>query len=367
MQRLPQKLTLVAQTTAILRDRIRSGEWSRWLPSEHELCAEYRIARMTLRRALHRLEQEGLVRSAQGRRREIPPAGADAGESPARTRVVLLVRVPLQFLPPFDAFWTNELRLVLEETGYHLELHTNRSYYGAGLAKSLAVLHEQLRPAGWVLANSTREMQLWFSRRQLPCVIVGSRHPGVDLPFVDKAYRAICRHAVGVLLSRGHERIALLNPDSGAAGDLESEQGFEEGIAQTRRHNIRADVIRHDGSVANLCARLNSLFRRPAPPTALLVSRSMNVLTVISHLMRCGLRIPEDVALISRDHDSFLERMVPSVARYVVSPETMARAISATVLDMVNNGKVSPAQRQIMPKFTEGETLGPAPAPPARP
>ncbi|HRT59222.1 MAG TPA: substrate-binding domain-containing protein [Candidatus Paceibacterota bacterium] len=364
MQPLPQKLTLVAQTAAILRNRIRAGEWRKWLPSEHELCAEYRIARMTLRRALQRLEQEGLVRSAQGKRREIEP-GAVQVESPPRTRVVLLARVPLQFLPPFDAFWTNELRLVLEETGHHLEVHTNRAYYGPGLARSLAVLHEQLRPAGWVLANSTREMQLWFSRRQLPCVIVGSRHPGVDLPFVDKAYRAICRHAVGLFLSRGHERIALLNPDSGAAGDLESEQGFEEGIAQTRRHNIQGCVVRHDGTVSNLCARLNGLFRRPGAPTALLVSRSMNVLTVMGHLLRSGVRIPEDVALISRDHDSFLERVVPSVARYVVSPETMARAICATVLAMVNNGKVSPAQRQIMPKFTEGETLGPAPPPPA--
>jgi DNA-binding LacI/PurR family transcriptional regulator len=329
------------------------------LPSEHELCSQYRIARMTLRRALQRLESEGLVRSRQGMRREIM-AERRSRELPASTRVVLLARVPVQFQPPFDAFWTNELRLALEESGYHLEVHTNQAYYGPGPSKSLEVLLEQLRPAGWVLANSTREMQEWFARHKLPCVIVGSRHPGVELPFVDKAYRAICRHAVGLLLSRGHQRIALVNPASGAAGDVESELGFQDAIAQTQRGNIQASVVRHDGTVSDICNHLNALFRRRPPPTALLVSRSLNVLTVMGHLTRCSLRIPEDVAIISRDHDSFLEMMVPSVARYVISTEAMAKRIAATVLTMLSNGWVSPMETQIMPKFTEGETLKPA-------
>ncbi len=360
MHRLPQRTSLVAQTAAILRERIASGDWHKWLPSEHELCAEYHIARMTLRRALRQLEGEGLLRSRQGKRREIQ--SSEGMPSPAASRrVVLLARVPVQFQPPFDAYWTNELRLALEEAGYHLEVHTNRSFYSPNPANNLEVLLQQLRPAGWVLANSTQEMQRWFSRQRLPCVIVGSRHGSVELPFVDKAYRAICRHAVGLFLARGHERMALLNPDSGAAGDLESEEGFNEGIRQTQRQNIKGNVIRHDGTVTDICNRLNSLFRRRDPPTALLVSRSINVLTVMGHLMRCSLRLPEDVSLISRDHDSFLQQMVPSVARYVVSSEKMANLISTTVVTMLNSGWLSPAECEIMPKFSEGETLGPPP------
>ncbi len=358
MNRLPQRSSLVAQMAGILREQIRGGVWQKWLPSEHELCSQCHIARMTLRRALRRLENEGLLRSAQGRRREILAGSHLENPEPSR-RVVLLSRLPVPLQPPFDAFWINELRLGLEETGYHLEIHTERACYGRGGAGSLKVLLEQLRPAGWVLANSTEEMQQWFSRRRLPCLIVGSRHPGVDLPFIDKAYRAVCRHAVGLFLARGHERMALINPDSGAAGDLESEAGFNEGIAQTCRGNIRGEVVRHNATVADICNRLGSLFRRSDPPTALLVSRSTNALTVMGHLMRCSLRLPEEVALISRDDDSFLERMVPSVARYVVKPETMANRICSAVLALLNTGCVSPANCQIMPKFKDGETLGP--------
>lgn len=360
MHRLPQRLSLVAQTAAILKERIQSGEWQKWLPGEHELCAQLRVARMTLRAALQHLQQAGWIRSSQGKRREIaarrPPVTA-----PSSGRVLLLTPAPLPFLPPFDVFFISDLREALAEAGYRLDIHASRALYGRAVDTSLERLIEQLQPAGCVLLHSTRNMQMWFSKRRLPSVIVGSRYPGVELPSVDKAYRAVCRHAVGLFLTRGHQRLALLNPDSGAAGDLESEQGFREGVAQSRRDDIQAQVVRHDETVADICDKLKTLFHRREPPTALLVSRAVNVLTVMGHLLRGSLRLPQDVALISRDHEPFLAMMVPSVARYVIRPEIMAHRICSAVLDTVRGGLVSSADYHIMPVFTEGETLGPKP------
>jgi LacI family transcriptional regulator len=270
----------------------------------------------------------------------------------------------LHFLPPSDVFWAGELREALEEAGFHFEVHAERGLYMRGCSAGLERLMEQLRPAGCVLLHSTQRMQLWFSRRRLPCVIVGSRHAEVELPSVDKAQRAVCRHAVGVFLARGHRRIVLLNPAAGAAGDLESEEGFLEGIAGGKHAGAEGLVARHDGSVRDICDKLNGLLCQQARPTGLLVSRALNVLTVMGFLMRRGLRLPEDVALISRDDEPFLERIVPSVARYVVSPARMAHRISGAVLELVQSGLVSAANYQIMPAFTEGETLGPKLVPP---
>jgi DNA-binding LacI/PurR family transcriptional regulator len=90
-----------------------------------------------------------------------------------------------------------------------------------------------------------------------------------------------------------------------------------------------------------------------------LVSRAVNVLTAMSYLLRSGFRLPGEVALISRDHEPFMEHLVPSVARYVISPESMAHRISAAVLEMVQTGLVSASNYLIMPEFSEGETFGP--------
>ncbi len=356
--RLPQKSSLVAQAAAILKERIQSGEWHRWLPGEHELCAELQIARMTLRGALAQLERSGLVRARQGRRREILARRRRAAPG-VSGRVLLLTPVPLYGLAPLHLVCAHALREALEKAGLHFEIHAERGLYGRGSGAGLERLIRQLRPAGCVLVSSTQKMQLWFSRRRLPCVIWGSKHPGVELPSVDKAYRALCRHAVGLFLARGHRRLVLLNPESGAAGDLESEEGFREGIAQHQEADVEAGVVRHDGTAAGIRSAVAALLKRQVPPTALLVSRAVNVLAVMGCLMKCGRRIPEDVAVISRDHEPFLEQMVPSIARYVVTPEAMAARISSAVLEIVQTGLVSPSDFKIMPEFIEGETLGP--------
>ena len=222
----------------------------------------------------------------------------------------------------------------------------------------LESLLRQLRPAGCVLAASTHKLQEWFSDQRFPCVIVGSGHPAVDLSSVDVAYRAVCRHAVGQFLARGHRRLTFLNLGVDAAGDLESEHGFDEAVTQARLPGVTAAIVRHDGTVPTICRKLDLMLRQQNPPTALLISRPGHVLTVMGHLLRRGLRVPQDIALISRDYDSFLAEMVPSVARYVASPGLMARQVSRIVVKMARDGWVKPRKSLIMPEFVEGETLG---------
>jgi DNA-binding GntR family transcriptional regulator len=65
--------------TDTLRARITGGEFAPGaaLPSEAALCAEYGVARNTLRRALDQLADEGLIEVRPGRGRVVlPPAGA---------------------------------------------------------------------------------------------------------------------------------------------------------------------------------------------------------------------------------------------------------------------------------------------------
>ncbi|MSU48191.1 MAG: GntR family transcriptional regulator, partial [Opitutus sp.] len=76
MQTIPKRLTLVHQVEEILRDGIRRGLWSRYLPGEHELCRRLQVSRTTLRAALVTLTRERRLRSARGHSREIVKARA---------------------------------------------------------------------------------------------------------------------------------------------------------------------------------------------------------------------------------------------------------------------------------------------------
>ncbi|MEA2515977.1 MAG: GntR family transcriptional regulator, N-acetylglucosamine utilization regulator [Thermomicrobiales bacterium] len=57
------------QLKEIIRERIRSGEWSpgSLIPSERELCERYGISRMTARQSITELANEGLLYREQGK------------------------------------------------------------------------------------------------------------------------------------------------------------------------------------------------------------------------------------------------------------------------------------------------------------
>lgn len=355
---VPRRASLVAQTVSILRTEIQAGRWQQRLPGEHELCGHLHVSRVTLRAALAQLEREGWLRASQGRPREIIARQSRRGRMVADTRVVLLTAEPLQNLPAFAVYWIDALREQLSNASFQLEIHVSRQVYGARSSHALKALTQSIHPAAWVLYRSDLGMQRWFSAQALPSVITGSRHQGIELPSVDRDYRATCRHAAGQFIARGHRLLLLLNPATGTGGELESQQGFLEAVSQTKVAGVQGEVLQHDGTVTGICVRLDTRWRQPDPPTAILVSRPAHVLTVMGHLSRRRLRLPKDVALISRDDDSYLEHVVPSVARYASSPAAFAQKLSKLVLEVAAGGTLAAADHRIMPHFVAGESFG---------
>lgn len=354
--KLPQRVSLSAQTAAVIKEGIEKGIWAGRLPGEHDLCARLQVSRVTLRRALNELQREGWLKASQGRAREI--LSARRTRKAPSNRVLLLSPVPVHQASPFSIFWMDCLRENLAESGYHLEIHAGQGAYGAHLHRTLEDLEHHLRPAGWVVYRSNIAIQQWFSERSLPCVITGSRHPDIKLPSVDLDYRAICRHAGGQFLARGHHQLALLNPESGTAGELQSEEGFLEAVNRTTQTGAQATVVRHDGTVEGICRKVDLLLERANRPTAFLVARPYYLVTVLGHLIQRGLRLPRDAALIGRDDDTYMAYLVPSVARYSSNPTAFARKVSNTVLNMVRGTPVGPQDLRLMPRFVPGQTLG---------
>lgn len=356
IRRLPQKTSLVTQTAAVMLEEIAAGRWTRWLPGELELCQQLHVSRTTLRGALDQLSRQGLLKCHQGRRREIT-----AKKPPSRktksNRVVLLMPDPMQGML-VRAFLVDRLREHLAKEGYLLETHVSRVPFRARSVREIEKMATMLEPAGWVLMGSTELLQQWFCERHLPCVIAGTRYEGIQLPSVDVDYGSICHHAVGQFVARGYERIVLLNPDAGSAGELVTEIEFQNAARSTSTRNIKALVIRHNGTAENICSRLSTLMTRRRPPTAFLVSRARHALTVLCYMQQHRFSIPGDVAILSRDHETFLEDIVPSMARYYNKPSAFAERLSRTVTEMVR-GTNRTVDHKIVSDFVPGDSLGP--------
>lgn len=359
---LPKRQSLVAQTIAVLDAQIAAREWRDWLPSERSLCHLLQVSRNTLRAALAQMTRDGRIRPVHGAGNQI--LDSRAARRPRRAGsgdVGLLTPEPIERLRPVQTLWIDEMRALLSERGIRLRVFHGRHYYSP---KPGAALHRLVTrsPHGcWMVMLADKPVQRWFSQNRIPCVIAGSVHAGVALPFRDLDHRAMCRHAAGVLLGLGHRRLVLLTPKSRRAGDLESEAGFIEGVRGSRHADAEAVVLTHEESVAGVVRALGRVLKLRPAATALLVVHPHNYLAVASRLARSGVRVPEDISLISRDDDPFLSYLAPAPARYVASPQLMAKSLLRPVLDLLEGNAVTSRASLIMPEFLRGESIAAPP------
>lgn len=354
MHSVPPRPSLITHSADFLREALLRGEWQEVLPSERTLCTRLRISRPTLRAVLAQLEREGVIGAVVNKRRHILAVPATRGKGVSSRVIALLTPVQQQAMPPFVLFWVDALRELLAEAGYQLEVHASAHCFAAKPAGGLKKLTQRAPAAVWVLFRSNAVMQRWFAEQQLSAVIAGSCADGVELPSVDLDYRATCRHAATMLMQKGHRRIALLLPDSAHGGDADSAQGFREAFA---RCDAEPCVVQHHETAEQVIESLNEALKRKPALTAFLVSRSIHTLTVVTHLLRLGHKLPRDFAVVSRDDDAFLDHVVPKVTRYSADAAKFAKRLARLVLELAQTGHTSTKPVRLMPDLRRGETV----------
>jgi DNA-binding LacI/PurR family transcriptional regulator len=355
--------SLATQVATRIVAEIQKGAWGSWLPGERNLAKTLQIGRKTLRKALVQLQRDGAIETRHGLgHRILALAHPTSAKSVSDRSVGLLTPESLENLRPYTALWVDELRSLLFENGVRLATFAGHRFFTGRPEKALARLVEQNPQKCWVVAHSNEQIQHWFHEHHVPCIIAGSCHPGLPLPNVDPDYFAVCRHAAGTMLRLGHRRIAFFTKQSERAGDLESERGFEDGMRTSPHREVEPVIVRHDGTVDGAYRALGRMFGVTARPTAVLVGQSAFYLTTIAVLAERGLRVPKEVSLMCRDDDTFLAYLKPAPARYSCNPKTYAKRLLLQLQLCFDGETGAHAIHRIEPKFTNGGSLGPAPA-----
>jgi len=348
MTELLQRQSLASLVAEELRGRIRAGRYPGFLPGEPILARELGVSRTVLREALAALAKESWIFRARGRRTRIKP---DRERKSTRRHVLIITDEPGPLSPgQQETLRQLEHALTLEHMSFQ-EVKLDPKLRPGGREWTRLIRHHPPE-TGWILHGCRPRTQLAWAQAGLPCLVVGSCHPGISLPSIDHNYGAVARHAAGQFLRLGHRKLALVQPERPKAGDELALQAF------------RTEAIRGGASCLVLPTtswdRGKSKQPQPGVPrfTALYVLRVESALHIHSLWTHQGIQIPGDCALLCRDYHPHFELLTPPLAGYTYPSLRLLRGAARMMENLLAGRGSTRRPSQLYPRLISAPSLG---------
>lgn len=351
-----QLVSRVDQVVALLRQGIIEGRWRGTLPGRQRLANQLGCSQGTVETALRQLAQKGwLVSQGRGRRRRIEiPAGQQRA-----VRQVKRVRLLLYDKPATARAEEITLLARLLEAGYAADFAVKSQQDLKMDVGRVARFVEKTPCDVWIVSMGSREILQWFSQQSVPAMALFGRFTGLPIAATCPRNVPAMQTAVRRLVELGHRRIVMTtNAERISPYPALFEQAFLDKLKRwdvpAGPYNLAA-VEAHRGGVSNC---LDSLFQL-TPPSALIVTDAEHFLATQQFLARRGLKVPEDVSLISTDYITEYFWCDPPISHFKWEPAPLVRSILRWV-DRVVQGKRDIRQQLYDAEFVEGGTIGPA-------
>lgn len=178
-------------------------------------------------------------------------------------------------------------------------------------------------------------------------VLIDEDVPGAKAPrlFADNVRGA--QLAMGHLLEAGHRRIAVIAGPEALLSSIERLEGYSAAMARAHlpldpRLVLHGPYVEETGFSA-----FSTLMQMDDPPTAVFAFADMLAIGAIKLARQRGIRIPDDVSLVSFDDISHAELLDPPLTTVRQSPEAFGRRGVNMLLNLIRGKKTETAIQRI--------------------
>ena len=294
---------LYVQVSDILRRRILEGVWDEGaaIPPEYQLCEEFDIARGTLRQALDKLEQEGLLRRERGR-------GTFVTWSGVRRRPEGHPGSQIAFIVPYvrDTF-VSTILLGLErgadERGFSVVFSHVSNSPAEQRAALLRIGEQNLAGVALYPVDSVHiEPVDALIQRGFPLVLVDRYLRGIVTDYVMSDHFGGALRATQHLINLGHRRIAFVSWRDPAISMEHRRAGYQRALEEAGIPFDPALCCEVEGYPIIDPDSFCDLLTRQPPVTAVFAANDQIALAIYKAAARYGRRIPHDLALVGFDN-----------------------------------------------------------------
>lgn len=313
---MPKYLTIAES----IEEQIHSKRYQphQKLPSEKELVNYYQVSRQTIRNALDFLGTRGLIYSKQGRGTFVA-AASDSG-TVSNNNIAVILNALNDYIFPYKIAGINS---VLSEHGYISNIFTCNYSICAQEQTLRNLLHSSY--AGAIIEVTRGHLPRMHPQllneltKKMPVILLDGHYP--ELPEIP----AVCLDdfksgyiATEYLIQKGHRRIFHFGKMDDTQGMLRY-QGYIQALLDNHIQPHDDDVFWLTGDNSYIYSDINfdSVISRLRQYTAAYFYNDLVAQMVIPEILKRGLRIPEDLSLMSND-DYFpnVEQIALSGIRY---------------------------------------------------
>jgi DNA-binding LacI/PurR family transcriptional regulator len=365
------KKGLVGAVVVDLRERVTNGELSGLLPGVRLLAKALGVSVPTVCKALHLLEEEGILTGSGGRRRwraSNSHGGTELGKKPSQKRIATSKRSPrsgrLLFLASMQLSSERhsgvevfaELLDQLGASGWEVMHRVENFGSSKNPRKSWDELLKLTKPDAMVVLGGTPSLGMWAASRKLRTLFLGGDAGDSGVPVLAVKVATMLKYALERLLSQGHRKIliplccrpkAFVGRCHTAATEIAAEAN------QPRDRIVIAETAYARPEV--MVGLLRKQWRKQAPD-ALILLDSRELLAADGFFREMGIEIPRDLSVVILSQNSILDWHQPTITHFEHPVKLMAR----TIARWVTHGRPSfdlEAITEVRARWVEGKSV----------
>lgn len=207
------------------------------------------------------------------------------------------------------------------------------------------------RVDGMILLNSKVEDNIitYLKERDFPFVLIGKPYKNVEqITHVDNDNFRAMKEATEYLLKHGHRKIAFIGGSLDLMVTVERFLGYERAMRNANITLRNEYVINEEFLIEGGQEAVRKLMSVTHPPTAIIVADDFMALGVLNTLDELGIRVPEDISIVSFNNVLLAEMAKPPLTSVDINIFDLGYQASKSLIQMIENSN-EPIKRMIIP------------------
>ena len=193
--------------------------------------------------------------------------------------------------------------------------------------------------------------------QNVPVVLVDRFYSNSDLPYVTTNNYKGSVEACDILLSRGYKKIVCIQGELSSGPNRERVKGYYDTMKVAGLEDVTS-VVGNEFSIQNGYLETKLLLNKKESIDAIFALSNTIVLGAMKAIREVGLRIPEDIAIVSFDDNMYMEYLTPALTRVSQPVGDMAKLAARILLDRINNpADIRISQLKLSPSIIYGASV----------